>query len=135
MLLSFTSRIGQRLHQIRTEKELSMRAVARMADISVAYLSKIEHDEANPTLEVLERLARVLGLELNELGGPAGDLPLTVDSPDSFQNFVEEYGEKYEELGDPDWRRMLLSVRLHGRYPQKSEDWLMLFLGIRRALS
>ena len=62
-----TKTLGQRLHLIRKEQNLSMRSVARMAKISVAYLSKIEHDEANPTVDVLERLAKVLGLSLEEL--------------------------------------------------------------------
>ncbi|MBO1050716.1 MULTISPECIES: helix-turn-helix domain-containing protein [Nostocales] len=130
-----TKTLGQRLHLIRKEQNLSMRSVARMAEISVAYLSKIEHDEANPTVDVLERLAKVLGLSLEELTVDVGrESSPKQDQPESLQNFINEYKDKYTELNQQDWQKMLCNIRLRGQYPENTEDWLMIFLDIRRAL-
>jgi transcriptional regulator with XRE-family HTH domain len=130
-----TKTLGQRLHLIRKEQNLSMRSVARMAEISVAYLSKIEHDEANPTVDVLERLAKVLGLSLEELTVDVGrESSPKQNQPESLHNFISEYKDKYTELNQQDWQKMLCNIRLRGQYPENTEDWLIIFLDIRRAL-
>jgi transcriptional regulator with XRE-family HTH domain len=128
-------KLGQRIRSIRKHKERSLRSVAVEAQVSIAYLSKIEHDEANPTLDVLERLAKVLDLSLEEMTtGLEANVDHLQDMPESLREFIDEYQGKFNELLEPDWQKMLLSIRLRGRYPEKSEDWLMIFLETRRAL-
>ena len=128
-------KLGQKIRSIRKHKERTLRSVAAEAQVSIAYLSKIEHDEANPTLEVLERLAKVLGLSLEEMTtGLDANVDHLHDMPESLREFIDEYQGKFNELLEPDWQKMLLSIRLRGRYPEKSEDWLMIFLETRRAL-
>lgn len=111
-----------------------MRGVAREAEISVAYLSKIEHDEANPTVEVLQKLALVLDMRLDELTYGISTNELSLVLPESLEEFIEEYQEKFDELKDPDWQRMLTGVKLRGRYPESTDDWLSIFMDVRRAL-
>lgn len=133
-LAMVSENLGQRIRKIRKEKKMSLSAVSKQAEISVAYLSKIERDEANPTVEVLERLAEVLQMTLDEIAaGLRSDSYSLEDLPETLRQFIEEYGDKFAELKDPDWQRMLSSVRLRGRYPEKSDDWLMIFLEARRA--
>jgi transcriptional regulator with XRE-family HTH domain len=128
-------KLGERIRRIRKEHGLSLRASASRAQISVAYLSKIEHDEANPTVDVLERLANTFGMSLEELTtGVRAETNHSHDLPESLRRFIEENADKYQELLDPDWQRMLASIRLRGRYPEKSEDWLVIFINTRRAL-
>jgi len=113
-----------------------MRSVASIAGVSVAYLSKIEHDEANPTLDILEKLAKALGVarkDLTDGDAPSADL----DMPESLKLFIEKNkdNEEYkDQLADPDMQKILKGVRLRGRYPAKESDWLMIFLNIRKAL-
>lgn len=128
-------KLGERIRRIRKEHGLSLRSSASRAQISVAYLSKIEHDEANPTVDVLERLANTFGMSLEELTtGVRAETDHSQDLPESLRRFIEENADKYQELLDPDWQRMLASIRLRGRYPEKSEDWLVIFINTRRAL-
>ncbi|MFN5565015.1 MAG: XRE family transcriptional regulator, partial [Pseudanabaena sp.] len=53
--------------------------------------------------------------------------------PESLKSFIDDYKERFNELNQPDWQNLLKNVRLRGRYPQKSEDWLTIFLDARRA--
>ena len=48
----------------RKELKLSQSYVADLAGISVNTISTIERGEANPTVDVLDKIADVLGLEL-----------------------------------------------------------------------
>jgi transcriptional regulator with XRE-family HTH domain len=112
-----------------------MRAIARVADISVAYLSKIEHDEANPTIDVLRKIASALEVGVDEFtaSGDNKSVP-SVTLPETLARFIDEKKGDHPELNDPEWQKMLLSIRLRGEYPAKQEDWLMLFLTAKRAL-
>lgn len=127
--------IGQRLNQIRSEQYVSMRSVAKKAGLSPAYLGKIERDEANPTIDVLERLADVLNVNLDVLTLGVGNGKGKEKKSASLINFLTEYSESYPELNDPDMQHLLKGICLRGRYPQTSEDWLLIFLNIRRALN
>ena len=46
---------------------ISSEALATDADIDRSYASRLERGVANPTVEVLERIARVLEVEIAEL--------------------------------------------------------------------
>jgi transcriptional regulator with XRE-family HTH domain len=62
--LSPTARLfGQRLRQRRRELRLSQVQVLEQTGISASYLSKFENGRANPTLDMIEKLARIVGLE------------------------------------------------------------------------
>jgi HTH-type transcriptional regulator, competence development regulator len=67
------SRLGDELRAVRKLKELSLKAVADPAEISTAYLQKLEQGEVkNPSPNVLHRLAAELGVSyagLMELAG------------------------------------------------------------------
>jgi transcriptional regulator with XRE-family HTH domain len=51
------------LRSAREAQGLSLRQIARMAEIDPAQLSRIERGQANPSINSLSRLARVLGLK------------------------------------------------------------------------
>ncbi len=58
------------LRKLREEKGLSMADLAAKADVTDAYIAMLETGKrANPSLEVLKRLARALGVSVAELLG------------------------------------------------------------------
>ena len=59
--------LGQRLRAAREARGLSQVSVAAAAHISQGYLSQLEQDEREPTLPIAARIARVLGVSLDEL--------------------------------------------------------------------
>ena len=59
--------IGLRLRQARLARQLSLNAVAEIADISVATLSRIERDQQRIDVELLLSLMRILKLNAQEV--------------------------------------------------------------------
>ena len=75
--------IGRRLRSLRTARGLTLRALARQADISEALLSRIERGQVATTVANLVTLAARLGVGLGEIfsgaetAGPAPRYALT----------------------------------------------------------
>ena len=51
------SNVAQRLHELRSERELSIRALADMSNLSVNTLSLIENGKTSPSVGTLQQLA------------------------------------------------------------------------------
>jgi transcriptional regulator with XRE-family HTH domain len=57
-------RLGETIRNRRKGLKITQPYLANLAKVSLNTLYKIERGEANPTLDILERIADVLGLEL-----------------------------------------------------------------------
>ncbi|MBZ9631406.1 Helix-turn-helix [Salegentibacter holothuriorum] len=57
-------KIGQLIQQRRDNMRITQKQLAEMADIGINTLYKIETGQANPTLESLQRITDVLGMEI-----------------------------------------------------------------------
>ncbi len=68
---SGTQTLGQRIRAARDQLGESQVNLATAAGISQGYLSQLEQDEREPTLSIAARLARALGLSLDELAAGA----------------------------------------------------------------
>lgn len=64
--------VGRNLRKVRRARDLTQGQVARFAGIRQQELSAIEHG-LQPKLALVERLARVLGVHVNELLRSASD--------------------------------------------------------------
>ena len=62
-------RFAMRLRQIRTRRKMTQEALAIKADVSRAYLSRLEMGRHDPPLSLLRRLAKALGVKVGELVG------------------------------------------------------------------
>lgn len=61
------SQIGTFIRQLRVEKNMSIRQLAKYAGVSPAYISQIENNyRKNPTQHILRSLANGLGVNYNE---------------------------------------------------------------------
>ncbi len=58
------SKIGLSIKQRRKVLKITQPHLAELAQISVNTLYKIERGQANPSLDVLSRLAEILGMEI-----------------------------------------------------------------------
>ncbi|MBI5893835.1 MAG: helix-turn-helix transcriptional regulator [Deltaproteobacteria bacterium] len=59
--------IGVRIKSIRESKGLTQESLAEKMDINTVYLSNIERGRANPTLDMLIKLAHALEVEMWEI--------------------------------------------------------------------
>ena len=126
--------IGERLRTFRKERHLSLRKAAEGADISIAYLSRLEADDGNPSLEILNKLTMLYKVTLEELTAGTQESSAMLELHPLLQKFVTDYKSKFPELTEPDWQRMLMGIRLRGKYPKTSDDWLGIFLELKRSL-
>jgi transcriptional regulator with XRE-family HTH domain len=58
------SSLGKAIMERRKDLGITQLRLAELADININTLYKLERGTANPTLEVLVRVANVLGMEL-----------------------------------------------------------------------
>jgi transcriptional regulator with XRE-family HTH domain len=71
-----TDELGEQLKSVRVVKGMSLRGVARLAEISVTYLQKLEHGDVDqPSPKVLFRLGKALDIPYELLMNLAGYQP------------------------------------------------------------
>jgi len=68
--MSIQSRVSRNIQRIRREKDLSQEEVAHRADIHQTYLSVVETGKRNPSILVVERIAKALGVDVSEIFKP-----------------------------------------------------------------
>lgn len=58
---------GRRLRQLRVERGLSQATLAERIDVTPEYVSRIERGRVGPSMEILSRLGRALGVDVRDL--------------------------------------------------------------------
>lgn len=58
---------GDRIRELRKKKKWTLEELAHRAGVHVTYLSGLERGRRNPTLKVISRLTRALGVTLAEV--------------------------------------------------------------------
>lgn len=62
------STIGKNVKQYRQDKGLSQDKLSKLADLSLNTVVKIELDESpNPTIETIQKIAKALGVSVDDL--------------------------------------------------------------------
>ena len=65
--MDIRQRLGRNIKRLRTAKGLSQEAFAHEADLHRTYVSDIERGARNPTITVVEKLAKPLGVKASAL--------------------------------------------------------------------
>lgn len=65
--------VGQNLKRVRVAQAVSQEQLAFDAGVDRSYLGGIERGEENPSVDTLEKIARILGIELLEFFQPVHD--------------------------------------------------------------
>lgn len=59
--------LGRRIKYLRTSQRLSIRRLALMVGVDYSYLCNIENGKANATIDVIEKIALGLNVEIQDL--------------------------------------------------------------------
>jgi transcriptional regulator with XRE-family HTH domain len=65
--MDIKEKFGQRVKTLRKEKGMSQEELAEKSGLNRPYISAIEQGKRNVSLEVMEKLAVAMGLEMREL--------------------------------------------------------------------
>lgn len=65
--MTLQEKLGQTIVKLRKEQGLSQEKFALDADIDRRYMSDLENGRRNPSLEILEKIAKQLGKKISEL--------------------------------------------------------------------
>ncbi len=66
-MMDINKQLGMRIKYLRKLKRMSQEDLALEAEVNKNYLSDLERGERNPTLKILEKIARALDINLQEL--------------------------------------------------------------------
>lgn len=64
---SESAKLGKNLKRIRTEKGITQGDIVRTLGVSRSFVSNIENGKTNPTLATIAKLAKALGVNIEEL--------------------------------------------------------------------
>jgi transcriptional regulator with XRE-family HTH domain len=127
-------RLKDRVRELRTGQNLTLRNLAETTGLSVSYLSDVERGRTNPSLKTVDLLADALGVSVNGLltGVEFVEKPSEEDLPPGLRDLVND--EEYEGKITSDWVELLNKIQMRGKRPQTKQDWLELYLHLRRVL-
>ena len=124
--------LGERLRKLRTERDMSLSALAEASGVSKPYLSQLESGKAeNPTQDVIRKLSHAFDVSISELLGE--ELRPDPTLPAGLQEFVDQRAATNTPLTRPDVE-MLLNIRYRGKQPRTAEDWFLLYETIKRII-
>lgn len=127
-------KLQDRLKELRTNKDLTLKGVAERSGLSVSYLSDIERGRTTPTLNTLEALADALDMSVIDLltgvdfAGELTDASLPPGLSDLLQD------DEYRHEITPEWVETLSKIQMRGKRPQTKREWLELYLHLKRIL-
>lgn len=58
---------GQRVRKVRRQLDMSQEELANRVNTSRSYISALEHDEYEPKLETMKKIAKAFKISLDEL--------------------------------------------------------------------
>lgn len=113
---------------------MSLGELERASGVGKGYLWELERgSKANPSIEILQKIARAFGVPASELLGEQPAEPAVAESalPAGLREFLRD-AEKAGAPVPPEDVAMLQQIRHRGRRPRTSADWALLYDFIRR---
>ncbi len=127
-------KLQDRLKEVRSVRDLTLKELAERTGLSVSYLSDLERGKTIPPLRTLETLAVALGMTVIDLltgvdfAGEKTEASLPPGLADLLAD--EEYGHEITE----EWCGILSKIEWRGNRPQSKREWLEVYLHLKRIL-
>ena len=66
-MMNVETQLGMRIKYLRSQKKMSIEELALECNISANYLCELENGKRNPSLNVLDKIAKGLGISMSSL--------------------------------------------------------------------
>lgn len=127
-------KLHERLKELRTARQLTLKELAERSELSVSYLSDIERGRTVPTLATLETLANALAVTVIDFLSGVDFAGQVTDASLPPGLVALMHDPTYGEQLTPEWIETLSKIQMRGKRPETKDDWLMLFLQLKRIL-
>lgn len=127
--------VGPRIRELRQAKDVALATLAERTALSKGYLSELETSPtANPTLDVLLRIAQALDVTIADLVDAPRAQPADASGnlPDGLRQFLRERQKTSRPL-EGETVLWLASARFRGRKPVTKEDFAYLYRSLRES--
>ena len=132
--LDMPTAVGNRIKHLRIEQGLTLPALADKASLSKGLLYQIEtSDDANPTLDTLNKIAKGLGVTSALLldKPPVKARRIVPESLESgLEDYIREAREQGESLNEDTLQALYVLQHRSGAGAKTKEDWAWLYRSI-----
>ncbi|MBF0369263.1 MAG: helix-turn-helix transcriptional regulator [Magnetococcales bacterium] len=132
-----TNLVGTRIRAVRAQKKLTQQHLADLAGVPRATLATVERDDANPSLAVVFKIAKALGIGIDELVEearqriqliPAGEMRIVESADRAYRAVTVSPARSFHIT------QMVFHLKGHASYegkphPPGSEEYLHLLKG------
>lgn len=113
-------KIGRKIAQYRQSKKLSQRELAKLLDTSQSAVGLWEIDKREPSLDMIEKIAKVLDIKITDLFGEDDSILNTSSKNFLLDEMIKElYADglikstEYEELPQSIQNLIINNIKLH----------------------
>lgn len=126
--------LHDRVKELRANKDLTLKEVAERSGLSVSYLSDIERGRTTPTLNTLELIADALEMSVLDLltGVDFAGEVTEASLPPGLVDLIND--DEYTHEITSEWVETLSKIQMRGKRPKTKQDWLELYLHLKRIL-
>jgi XRE family transcriptional regulator, regulator of sulfur utilization len=120
-------KLGERLRELRQQRDLTLLQLSQQTGLSVSYLSDLERGRTNPSIDTLERIAGTYQVLLGELVAGADGWQISPQQglAPGLQELIEQGKIDLATAQD------LSRIELRGKRPQTAMEWLELYFHLR----
>lgn len=90
--------IGNRIKEVRKQKNLTIQRLSEMTDLSIGYLSNLERNQASPTLNNLQKICASLDITVRDLLLPRNEERVLIRKEELKSFEYEEHRLKIDRM-------------------------------------
>jgi transcriptional regulator with XRE-family HTH domain len=126
--------LAERLRDLRKMNNLTLKDLSGRTGLSVSYLSDIERGRTTPSIDTLKSLAGAFEMTVTDVlvGVNWAGERTEASLPPGLRELRED--SNYREELTEDWIDLLTKIELRGARPISKQDWLELYLHLKRIL-
>ena len=103
--------LGEKINQLRSDQRIGVRELGRMVDISAMHISNIEKGKSSASPELISKIAKALGANVDELMSLADQVdPEVVDVINASHDVIPSFLRSAKNLTPEQWEKLQKQV-------------------------